>query len=352
MRRREFITLIGSAAAWPVEVRAQQPLTMRRIGALNTFVADDPEGQSRMAALLQALQPLGWTVGRNVRIDYRWGTGDTTTTRKNALELVALAPDVIVTSGAAGLAPLLDATRTVPIVFVLVGELNLSLCERAPNRTSVGVRRRTQPLPKPYSNCEEAREVLDHFIRHLLLDVMAALDRLVRDDIRCIAPPHVQELRSTLGGLAPCAPKHKQRHVDLPVLVGRVHLEIARRRGPIIAARAGDGFKRIAADVFIHRGVGQKASTGTTADRHAALDEIFRGYCANQALGKRFRLRHEPPMPSSDYPILRDICPHVIIGHDIHHTGFDDALRMVETQNVRSGHSIVVGGDAAQLLLP
>ena len=121
MNRRELIALLGTTAAmWPVGARAQQSPTLRRIGVLNMFAADDPEGQARIAALLQALQPLGWTVGRNLRIDYRWGTS--ATTHKNATELVALAPDVIVTNGAAGVAPLLEAIPTVPIVFVLVGD--------------------------------------------------------------------------------------------------------------------------------------------------------------------------------------------------------------------------------------
>jgi putative ABC transport system substrate-binding protein len=123
MRRREFIILLGGAAAgWPFVARAQQPERMRRIGVLNTFAPDDPEGQVRTAAFLQALQPLGWTVGRNVRIDYRWSTSGAANTRKNAAELVALAPDAIFANGAAAVAPLLDATRTVPIVFVLVGD--------------------------------------------------------------------------------------------------------------------------------------------------------------------------------------------------------------------------------------
>jgi len=123
MKRREFISLLGGGAvAWPLAASAQQSPTLRRIGVLNTFAADDPEGQARIAALLQALQPLGWTVGRNLRIDYRWGTSNIAITHKNATELVALAPDVIVTNGAAGVAPLLEATPTVPIVFVLVGD--------------------------------------------------------------------------------------------------------------------------------------------------------------------------------------------------------------------------------------
>jgi ABC-type uncharacterized transport system substrate-binding protein len=122
VKRREFITLLGGAAAWPLAARAQQAERMRRIGVLMPFAADDPEGQARIAALLQELQPLGWTVGRNVRIDYRWSAGDAVNMRKYAAELVALAPDVILTSGAAGAAPLLQATRTVPIVFVLVAD--------------------------------------------------------------------------------------------------------------------------------------------------------------------------------------------------------------------------------------
>jgi ABC-type uncharacterized transport system substrate-binding protein len=122
VKRREFITLLGGAAAWPLAARAQQSERMRRIGVLMPFAADDLEGQARIAALLQELQPLGWTVGRNVRIDYRWSAGDAVNMRKYAAELVALAPDVILTSGAAGAAPLLQATRTVPIVFVLVAD--------------------------------------------------------------------------------------------------------------------------------------------------------------------------------------------------------------------------------------
>jgi putative tryptophan/tyrosine transport system substrate-binding protein len=123
VRRREFITLLGGATAtWPLAARAQQPERMRRVGLLYTFAADDAEGQARNAALLQALQPLGWTVGRNLRIDYRWGAGDAASTRKNAAELVALAPDLILTNGAAGVGPLLEVTRSVPVVFVLVAD--------------------------------------------------------------------------------------------------------------------------------------------------------------------------------------------------------------------------------------
>ena len=115
-KRREF----GAAAAWPLAARAQQ--RMRHIGVFTDGAADDPVLQERNAAFLQALQQLGWTVGRNLRIDYRWPGGDAERIRKYAAELVALAPDVILTSGTSIVGPLLQATRTVPIVFPIVGD--------------------------------------------------------------------------------------------------------------------------------------------------------------------------------------------------------------------------------------
>ena len=120
MKRREFITLLGGAAAWPLVARAQRGERMRRIGWFNPLGADDPEGQARNAAFLQGFQLLGWTVGRNVRIDYRWGASDADRIRKYATELVAIAPDIIVATGGLTVRPLLEATRTVPIVFVQV----------------------------------------------------------------------------------------------------------------------------------------------------------------------------------------------------------------------------------------
>jgi putative ABC transport system substrate-binding protein len=121
MRRREFITLLGGAAtAWPLIARAQQPERMRRIGVLMGPAADDPDGQARIAALLQGLQQLGWAVGRNVRVDIRWAAGNADDSRRYAAELVALASDVIVANGSISMAPLLQATRSVPIVFVVV----------------------------------------------------------------------------------------------------------------------------------------------------------------------------------------------------------------------------------------
>jgi putative tryptophan/tyrosine transport system substrate-binding protein len=121
MRRRNFIALLGGAAAtWPLAARAQQPERMRRIGVLLPTAADDANAQVRYAAFLQVLQQLGWTDGRNVRIDARWGAGDADDIRKYAVELAALAPDVILTTGAAAVASMLQATRTVPIVFAIV----------------------------------------------------------------------------------------------------------------------------------------------------------------------------------------------------------------------------------------
>jgi putative ABC transport system substrate-binding protein len=119
MRRREFIAGLGAAAAWPLPVRAQQPERIRRIGVLWPYAQSDPYGQSRIASLRQALQDVGWTEGRNLRFDYRWGASadDRDRIRRYAMELVTLAPDVIV-AGSGGIAVELKRTsRTVPIVF-------------------------------------------------------------------------------------------------------------------------------------------------------------------------------------------------------------------------------------------
>jgi putative ABC transport system substrate-binding protein len=118
MNRREFITLLGGAAAtWPLAARGQQPERVRRIGVLFNVNVDDPGQQNNLAEFVQALQRLGWTDGRNVRIDTRWAGGDASAIRKHAEDLVALAPDVVVATGNASMGPLLQATRTVPIVF-------------------------------------------------------------------------------------------------------------------------------------------------------------------------------------------------------------------------------------------
>jgi putative ABC transport system substrate-binding protein len=121
MKRRQFITLLGGAAAtWPLAARAQQGERMRRIGVLMPSAADDPEYQARLTAFLQRLAQLGWLDGRNVRIDTRWAAADADRIRKYAEELVALAPDVILAPGSAMTGPLLQATRTIPIVFVTI----------------------------------------------------------------------------------------------------------------------------------------------------------------------------------------------------------------------------------------
>ena len=122
MRRRQFITLIGGAAAtWPLVARAQAE-RMRRIGLLIPFAEDNPVGQARLAAFLLGLKQLGWADGSNVRIDTRWGAGDANLTRTYAMELVALGPDVIMAFTSAAVAPLRQVTRSVPIVFAVVAD--------------------------------------------------------------------------------------------------------------------------------------------------------------------------------------------------------------------------------------
>jgi putative ABC transport system substrate-binding protein len=121
LSRREFITLLGGAAAWPLAARAQQRERMRRIGVLMSLAADDPEGQARMRVFVQGLQELGWTVGLNVQIDYRWAAGDTNRYPSYSAELLALAPDVVLAVGSAAMGPL-QATRSVPVVFVQLAD--------------------------------------------------------------------------------------------------------------------------------------------------------------------------------------------------------------------------------------
>ena len=123
MRRREFLMLLGSAAAaWPRAARAQQPDRMRRIGVLMSIEEGDPEGQARVAAFRQGLRELGWTEGGNLRIDWRWSGGDLARVRAYATELVRLAPEVIVANSSPVLAAVREATRSIPIVFVIVND--------------------------------------------------------------------------------------------------------------------------------------------------------------------------------------------------------------------------------------
>jgi putative ABC transport system substrate-binding protein len=121
MTRRELIALLGgTAATWPLGARAQQPERMRRVGVLVSIAENDPEGQTRLAVFKQAMQQLGWSEGRNLQIIPRWGAGEADSIRRYAAELVALAPDVILANGSVTVGPLLQATRTLPIIFVYV----------------------------------------------------------------------------------------------------------------------------------------------------------------------------------------------------------------------------------------
>ena len=122
VKRREFITLLGGAVAWPLVARAQQRERMRSVGVLTPFAAHNTEGQNRVTAFAQALQQLGWSVGQNARLHFRWGDGTSATMQKYAAELVALAPDVILADSSAALSPLLQATQTIPIVFAIVAD--------------------------------------------------------------------------------------------------------------------------------------------------------------------------------------------------------------------------------------
>src|SRR5215475_11629586 len=121
MNRREFISLLGgAAAAWPLAVRAQQRERIRRIGVLLPAFPDDPVWQARLGAFLQGLAILGWGIGHNLRIETRWATPNITDIRRHSAELAALAPDVILAGGGSSVGPLLESTRTVPVVFTVV----------------------------------------------------------------------------------------------------------------------------------------------------------------------------------------------------------------------------------------
>src|SRR5262249_35177546 len=122
LNRRKLIAALGGAAVWPLAVHAQQPTRMRRIGVLMNLPSNDTEEQARLAAFHQGLQQFGWTVGKNVQIDYRWGAGDAGAFHRYAEELLALAPDVILASATPSVQALQQATNSVPIVFALVSD--------------------------------------------------------------------------------------------------------------------------------------------------------------------------------------------------------------------------------------
>jgi len=122
MRRREFVALLGGAVAWPLGVRAQQHEQTRRVGILLPATADDAVWQDRLGAFLQGLGPLGWTIGRNLHVDTRWATTNAAEIRRHAAELAALAPDAILAAATSSVVPLLQATRTVPIIFTATND--------------------------------------------------------------------------------------------------------------------------------------------------------------------------------------------------------------------------------------
>jgi putative tryptophan/tyrosine transport system substrate-binding protein len=200
MRRREFITLLGgAAAAWPLALRAQQPERMRRIGVLMNLASDDTEGQARLAAFHQRLQQLGWTVGGNVQIDYRWGAGNAGAFHRYAEELLALAPDVILASGTPSVQAMQKVTRTVPIVFALVADpvgagLVESLARPGGNTTGF--------TPMEYSIAAKWLELLKEIAPRVtrvavLRDLTIGLGQL--GAIQAVAPSFGVELRA--GGL-------------------------------------------------------------------------------------------------------------------------------------------------------
>jgi ABC-type uncharacterized transport system substrate-binding protein len=240
VQRREFITLQGGAAvAWPVVARAQQGGRVRRIGVLMNLAAEDPVSIARAKAFAEGLQALGWTDGRNVHVDYRWAAGKADQFRRYAAELVALEPDAILTSGAAGVPPVLEATRTIPVVFVItpdpVGngyvasmarpggnatgfltfEYNLAakwpelLKEIAPNTMRVGV------LREPVVHCIGQFAVIQSVAPSLGLDVIPINPRdatEIERDIGTLA-------QSGNGGLiltaSPAAPGHRDLIIAL-----------------------------------------------------------------------------------------------------------------------------------------
>ena len=144
LNRREFITLLGGSASWPLAARAQQPgERMKRIGVLLPAAADDFRFQTFLGAFLQALALLGWTIGRNVRIDTRWATANAADIRRHAAALIAFAPDVILAHGTSTVAPLLQATHTVPIVFPVAADpVGAGLVDSFMHRRSPGPMRR------------------------------------------------------------------------------------------------------------------------------------------------------------------------------------------------------------------
>jgi hypothetical protein len=178
LKRREFITLLGGATAWPLAGRAQQRVRTRRIGVLSAIAADDPQSQARNGAFLQGLGELGWNVGRNLQIDYRWDGGRNPS---YAAELVALAPEVILAMGSSVVVPLLQVSRTIPVVFTQVSDpvgsgFVTSLARTGGNATGfyhMGVRHQREMDRTTQGNCAASdasgrpfRSQRPHRVRH------------------------------------------------------------------------------------------------------------------------------------------------------------------------------------------
>jgi hypothetical protein len=158
MKRREFITLIGGATAWPLAARGQQPERMRRVVALLPATSDDPDYPVRVGAFLQGLQEAGWGIGRNMRFDTRWAGANPVDIAKHVAEVVALAPDVILAYGNSTLRPLLQATHTIPIVFPVAAAGSMSMSRRA----LAGVHRETA---RPGADGRSFQELADEIRR-------------------------------------------------------------------------------------------------------------------------------------------------------------------------------------------
>jgi ABC transporter substrate binding protein len=165
VRRRHFITLLGGVAAWPVAVRAQQAERVRRIGVLLPAAADDAEYQARVGAFLQALALLGWTIGRNVRIDTRWATANAADIRRHAAELAALAPDVILAHGASTVGPLLQATRTAALASEASDQRGNSIVRAPGTRPEPGSSARAVPIVFPVVSDPVAAGFVDSLAR-------------------------------------------------------------------------------------------------------------------------------------------------------------------------------------------
>jgi len=249
MRRREFVTLLGSAAAlWPLAARAQQSERVRRIGVLYSLAEDDSESVVRRAAFEQALKGLGWINGGNLRIDYRWAGGDAELIRKFVAELVASAPDVIVTSGSLTAGPMVRATRNIPIVFLQVIDpvgsgLIESMAQPGGNVTGF--------MQFEYSLAGKWLELLKELAPNLsrvavLRDATSAPGIGQFAVIQAVAPPHRVEL-SPINASDPAEMERgiaaiaRTPNAGLVVTVGRT----AVRRDFIVAAAAKHGLPAI-----------------------------------------------------------------------------------------------------------